>query len=85
MTLAYNTLINPEAREEYDDYLASVGSNREKVKEDEIDPEEIERRRRERGKQRFMDDFDFLNDEFYQNFRNRTKKGQSSSDQTSNE
>jgi curved DNA-binding protein CbpA len=77
MTLAYNTLINPEAREEYDDYLASVGSNREKVKDEEMDPEEIERRRRERGKQRFMDDFDFLNDEFFESFKNRTKKSSS--------
>ena len=38
-----------------------------------IDPEEAERRSRERGKKRFMEDFDFLNDEFINMWKSRTK------------
>ena len=49
LTLAYRTLTDPKLREEYDEYLASVGTNI-KHDEPEIDPEEIERRKRERGK-----------------------------------
>lgn len=71
LMLAYTTLINDKTREEYDEYLASVGSYRGKVKE-ELDPEEVERRKRERGKQRFMEDYDFVNDEFFNMWKQRT-------------
>ena len=54
LTLAYNTLIKDEARKGYDLYLASVGLNMSKEKGPDIDPEEVERRRQERGKQRFQ-------------------------------
>ena len=40
-----------------------------------MDPEEIERRKRERGKQRFMEDFDYVNEEFFNTFKQRTRKG----------
>ena len=30
-----------------------------------------------------MDDFDFINDEFYENFKSRTKKGSSDSSESS--
>ena len=77
MTLAYKTLINEETREEYDDYLDSVGSSRSRQKEEGLDPEEIERRKRERGKKRYEEDYDFANEEFYNMFKERTKgKGQ---------
>ena len=65
LTLAYRTLIDPKLREEYDQYLASVGSSRTHDEGPEIDPEEIERRKRERGRKRFMDDFDFVNEGFF--------------------
>ena len=71
LKLAYNTLINDKTRTEYDEYLASVGTNRGKVQE-ELDPEEIERRKRERGKQRFMEDYDFVNEEFFNMWKQRT-------------
>lgn len=45
LLLAYKTLINPESKSEYDEYLQSVGSNMHKEKgETYIDPEEAERR-----------------------------------------
>jgi DnaJ-class molecular chaperone len=49
LTLAYKTLINKNSREEYDDYLASVGTNMNRDYE-EVDHEEVERRRSVRGK-----------------------------------
>ena len=56
-----------ERRDEYDDYLASVGVNM-SHEYSERDEEEIERRRRERGKKRFMEDFDFANQDFFNMF-----------------
>ena len=50
LKMAYLTLINAEERKKYDLYLDSVGVNMDKGKEPEIDPEEVERRRQERGK-----------------------------------
>ena len=73
LTLAYKTLINVDTREEYDDYLDSVGSSRDRQKEEKLDPEEIERRKRERGKKRYEEDYDFANEEFYNMFKERTK------------
>ena len=40
-----------------------------KETEEKIDPEEVERRRRERGKQRFQEDFSFANDEYFNMFK----------------
>tara|TARA_B110000285_G_scaffold168004_1_gene187894 strand:- start:134 stop:292 length:159 start_codon:yes stop_codon:yes gene_type:complete len=37
------------------------------------DPEEVERRKKERGKQRFMDDFDFVNQDFFNMWKQRTQ------------
>ena len=71
--MAYKTLINPDTKEEYDDYLSSVGGSR-PHEEEHIDPEEIERRKRERGKQRFMDDYDYANEEFFNMWKQRTQK-----------
>jgi hypothetical protein len=64
--------MDDERREEYDIYLSSLGQNMRKEKEAEMDPEEIERRRKERGKKRFMDDFDFANEEFFDSWKART-------------
>lgn len=44
--------------------------------EEEEDPEVIaerERRKKERGKKRFEEDYSFVNEEFFQSWRNRTK------------
>ena len=81
LTLAYKTLISEEQREEYDDYLDSVGSSRDRIKDEGLDPEEIERRKRERGKKRYEEDYDFANEEFYNMFKERTqgRKGASGS------
>ena len=74
LTHAYRTLTDPNLREEYDLYLASVGSSRTHDEGPEIDPEEIERRKRERGRKRFMDDFDFANEGFFNMWQTRSKK-----------
>ena len=52
-----------------------MGSSRPK-EEDHIDPEEIERRKRERGKQRFMEDYDYVNEEFFNMWKQRTQKNE---------
>ena len=68
-------MIDPQLREEYDQYLESVSTPwGRKNDEPKIDPEEIERRKRERGKRRFMDDFDFVNEGIFNNWQNRSKK-----------
>jgi len=74
LKLADQTLIDEDRRDEYDVYLASLGSNRTR-EEDTIDPEELERRRRERGKKRFEEDHDFVNEEFFNMWKQRTKTG----------
>ena len=71
LKLAFTTLMDDEKRNEYDDYLSSLGAYRSKEKEADMDPEEIERRRRERGKKRFMEDFDFANEEFFNMWKER--------------
>jgi molecular chaperone DnaJ len=76
LTLAFQTLSNPQTRKEYDEYLSSLGAYRPDEKE-QLDPEEVERRRRERGKQRFMEDFHFLNEDFFNMWRQRTKQAHS--------
>ena len=72
--------MDDDKREEYDVYLASLGQNRARERETHMDPEEIERRRRERGKKRFMEDFDFVNDEFFDMWKQRTGSTQSEED-----
>jgi hypothetical protein len=45
-------------------------------KEEEEDPEvvaERERRQRERGKKRYEEDYSFINEEFFNSWRNRTQ------------
>ena len=76
--MAYDTLSRKESREEYDDYLDSVGVNM-NHKYEEIDPEEVKRRRKERGKKRFMEDFDFSNNYFFNMFQSRFGKTSKSS------
>lgn len=63
--------MDDKRRLEYDEYLASLGYNMKKDQEN-LDPEEIERRRRERGKKRYMEDFDFANEEFFNMWKQRT-------------
>mmetsp|Transcript_17750 Transcript_17750/g.27442 ORF Transcript_17750/g.27442 Transcript_17750/m.27442 type:complete len:109 (+) Transcript_17750:210-536(+) len=66
--LAYETLTDEERRAEYDEYLESVASGKNHGYK-ELDEEEVERRRRERGKKRYMEDFDFVNEDFYNMWR----------------
>lgn len=81
LTLAYKTLVNDKNRQEYDDFLddyyAVSGHHRRNkgLDFDEDDPEVIEereRRQRERGKKRFEQDYDFVNQEFFSYWKNRT-------------
>lgn len=72
LKLAYQTLMDDSKREEYDDYLSSLTYNIDKEKEPDIDPEEVERRRQERGKKRFMEDFEFVNEDFFNQWKERT-------------
>jgi len=60
--------------------LQSLGANRRKLFGDdgEVDPEERERRRKERGKKRYMEDFEFANDEFFNMWKQRTAGKQES-------
>jgi len=59
-----------------------------KQEEEEMDPEvaaERERRRNERGKKRFEQDFSFVNEEFFSSWQNRTNNHKSSFDAGSDE
>jgi hypothetical protein len=40
------------------------------------DDEETQRRKKERGKRRFEEDFDHVNEEFFSNFQSRTRQQQ---------
>jgi DnaJ-class molecular chaperone len=74
--LAYNTLSKEETRKEYDDYISQsrfsanfAGAN------DDEDPDlkaERERRKAERGKRRYEEDYSFINNEFFSAWQNRT-------------
>ena len=64
--------MDPKKREEYDEYLSSLGANMKKEHGDEIDPEEVERRKRERGRKRFEDDYQFVNEDFFNMWKHRT-------------
>ena len=68
---AYSTLISAESRKEYDEYIESYqglsnmyGDNN----KNQDDDEETQRRKKERGKTRFEEDFDHVNEEFFSNF-----------------
>ena len=81
--LAYNTLSDADSRQKYDEYISQlqrVGNMKGKVEEEE-DPEVIaerERRKKERGKKRFEEDYSFVNEEFFSSWQNRTNNhGQS--------
>ena len=67
ITLAYKTLINPEAREAYDLYISQDQNNMhfEEEEEDEEVIAERERRKRERGKKRYEENYDYVNEEFF--------------------
>ena len=73
LTLAYKTLVNKVSRAEYDEYISQNQrvSNYWKAnsqEEDSEDPEvvaERERRKRERGKKRYEEDYSFVNEEFF--------------------
>ena len=70
--LAYKTLSDPVSRADYDDYISQLrtvsGLYNDFHVEEEEDPEvlaERERRKRERGKKRFEQDYSFVNEEFF--------------------
>jgi hypothetical protein len=69
LNLAFTTLINKVSREEYDQYISSHKElssmwNKKRSSEEEED-EETRRRKQERGKRRFEEDFDHVNEEFF--------------------
>lgn len=88
LTLAYKTLVNKASRAEYDEYI----SQNQRVSnywnaywkeegEDSEDPEvvaERERRKKERGKKRYEEDYSFVNEEFFSSWQNRTNNFKSS-------
>lgn len=91
LKLAYTTLINQTSRTEYDEYLtqnqAMAGYQRRHAGVDDEDPEakaERERRQRERGKKRWEEDHSFVNDEFFQSWKNRTGASDPSGEQQDN-
>jgi DnaJ-class molecular chaperone len=79
LTLAYKTLSNKDSRAEYDEYISqqqSVSNYWNMNRKAEEDPEVIaerERRQRERGKKRYEEDYSFINQEFFNSWRNRTQ------------
>lgn len=74
LTLAYNILINAKSRKEFDEYLdqhsTMAGYQRRFTGKDQEEAEKT--RKKERGKRRFEEDFDFANDEFFADFQQRT-------------
>lgn len=76
ITLAYSTLISAESRKEYDEYIESYKGLSNMYGEhhkSQDDDEETQRRKKERGKRRFEEDFDHVNEEFFSNFQSRTR------------
>ena len=82
LTLAYKTLSNETSRKDYDEYISQIqnvsnywfSANLDRQEEAD-DPEmvaERERRQRERGKKRYEEDQSFVNEEFFNSWRNRT-------------
>jgi DnaJ-class molecular chaperone len=75
LSLAYQTLSNETSRKEYDEYISQSRFTSNYAMNDEDDEEakaEKARRRKERGKKRYEEDFSFVNDEFYSAWKNRT-------------
>ena len=79
ITLAFQTLANEESKIEYDGYISQnqrINNFRnEGMGAEEEDPEvaaEKERRRKERGKKRYEEDYSFVNEEFFSSWQNRT-------------
>ena len=60
-------MINEDSRREYDEYIDSYSglSNMYKTKGEEEESEDSKRRREERGKRRFEEDFEHVNEEFF--------------------
>jgi hypothetical protein len=68
LNLAFNTLISKSSREEYDQYISShreLSSMWNKKRSSEEEDEETRRRKQERGKRRFEEDFEHVNEEFF--------------------
>ena len=83
ITLAYQTLKNPDSREEYDLYISQDQFIQHIDGRDEEDPEvkaERERRRKERGKKRYEENYDYVNEEFFASWQNRTNSKAETSD-----
>ena len=83
ITLAYQTLKNPDSREEYDLYISQDQFIQHIDGRDEEDPEvkaERERRRKERGKKRYEENYDYVNEEFFASWQNRTNSKAEASD-----
>ena len=89
ITMAYKTLGNEATRTEYNEYIAQLqqisrsqnywDTNTKNDEEAIEDPEvvaERERRRKERGKKRFEEDYSFANDQFFSSWQNRTNSHQ---------
>jgi len=78
LTLAYKTLSNEVSRAEYDEYISqnqkmsSYWGMRDEEEETPEQAAERERRKKERGKKRFMEDYSYVNDEFFAAWQNRT-------------
>ena len=62
--LAYNTLINEGSRTEYDEYISQSRFSANYAGE-KIDDETARKRKEEKGKKRFEEDFSYANDEFF--------------------
>eukprot|EP00347_Sterkiella_histriomuscorum_P015383 403357225 len=74
LRLAYDTLINEDSRGEYDEYISQhIKLSRlwKEMEKEEVDDEETERRKKERGKRRFEEDFDYANEEFFASWKSR--------------
>ena len=97
ITMAYKTLGNEATRTEYNEYIAQLQQisrsenywdSNSKNEEDPIeDPEvmaERERRRKERGKKRFEEDYSFANDQFFSSWQNRTNNNSFTGDSSQN-
>jgi chromosome segregation ATPase len=81
---AYSTLINENSRAEYDEYMDSYQalSNMYKTRGEDEESEEAKRRKQERGKRRFEEGFEHVNEEFFTSWQSRTKRGQAKQEYT---
>ena len=61
-------MISPESRAVYDEYISQhlkLSHLWKDVGEQEEETEDTKRRKKERGKRRFEEDFEFINEDFY--------------------